>query len=61
MTSLEAKNYIGKLTSHITFEYDRKDCGVDPLSHNECRYHLTVGRVIKIKRQQFEKFVNQVE
>ena len=27
----------------------------------EHRYHLMIGRVIKIKRQQFEKFVNQVE
>jgi hypothetical protein len=27
----------------------------------DCKYHLMVGRVIKIKRQQFEKFVNQVE
>ena len=27
----------------------------------ECKYHLTIGRVIKIKRQSFEKFINDVE
>ena len=26
----------------------------------ECRYHLMIGRVIRIKRQPFEKFINQV-
>ena len=35
MTSLEVKDYIGALTSHITFEYEGKACGVDPLSLNE--------------------------
>lgn len=27
----------------------------------ECKYHLTIGRVIKIKRPSFEKFINNVE
>lgn len=27
----------------------------------ECRYHLMLGRVIKIKRKQFEEFLNKVE
>lgn len=27
----------------------------------ECRYHLMIGRAIKIKRKQFEEFINQVE
>ncbi len=27
----------------------------------ECKYHLTIGRVIKIKRPSFEKFINDVE
>ncbi len=27
----------------------------------ECRYHLTIGRVIKIKRQLFEEFLNKSE
>jgi len=26
-----------------------------------CKYHLTLGRTIKIKRQQFENYLNQVE
>lgn len=26
-----------------------------------CRYHLMIGRVIRIKRQAFEEFINQVE
>ena len=25
----------------------------------ECRYHLTIGRVTKIKRQLFEEFLNK--
>lgn len=28
---------------------------------SECRYHLTIGRVIKIKRKAFEEFLNQAE
>lgn len=27
----------------------------------ECRYHLTVGRVIKIKRKPFEEYINNVQ
>lgn len=27
----------------------------------EYKYHLMIGRVIKIKRQQFEEFLNNVE
>lgn len=27
----------------------------------ECKYHLMLGRTIKIKRKQFEEFINQVE
>lgn len=27
----------------------------------ECKYHLTIGRVIKIKRNSFEDFINKVE
>ena len=27
----------------------------------ECKYHLTIGRMIKIKRPSFEKFINDVE
>lgn len=27
----------------------------------ECKYHLMVGRVIRIKRYAFEEFINQVE
>ena len=26
-----------------------------------CKYHLMVGRVIKIKRQSFEEFISKVE
>lgn len=25
----------------------------------ECKYHLMIGRVIKIKREQFEDFINK--
>lgn len=27
----------------------------------ECKYHLTIGRVIKIKRKPFEEFINQAQ
>lgn len=27
----------------------------------ECRYHLMIGRIIKIKRQSFEEFISKVE
>lgn len=27
----------------------------------ECKYHLNIGRVIKIKRPSFEQFINDVE
>ncbi len=26
----------------------------------DCKYHLTVGRVIKVKRKSFEEYVNKV-
>ena len=26
-----------------------------------CKYHLTVGRVIKIKRKPFEEYINKVQ
>ena len=32
MTDFNVKEYLGNLTSHIMFEYDGKNCGVDPLS-----------------------------
>lgn len=27
----------------------------------DCKYHLMIGRTIKIKRQSFEEFINKVE
>ena len=27
----------------------------------DCRYHLMIGRSIRIKRQSFEKFIDEVE
>ena len=35
MTSLEIKEYLWKLVSHVTFEYDGYSCGIDPLSHDK--------------------------
>lgn len=29
--------------------------------NNDCRYHLMIGRVIRIKRYAFEEFIDQVE
>ncbi len=34
MTITQAKKFLGNLTSHMTFDYDGHDCGVDPLSLN---------------------------
>lgn len=34
MTFEEMKEYIGNITSHVTFQYDGRDCGVDPFSAN---------------------------
>ena len=27
----------------------------------DCRYHLMIGRIIRIKRQPFEKFIDEVQ
>lgn len=27
----------------------------------DCEYHLTIGRVIKVKRKPFEKYVNKAQ
>ena len=27
----------------------------------DCRYHLMIGRIIRIKRQPFEQFIDEVE
>ena len=35
MTIAQVKDYLAKLTSHITFEYNGQSCGIDPLSKNE--------------------------
>lgn len=32
MTNFNIKEYLGNLTSHVTFEYNGFSCGVDPLS-----------------------------
>lgn len=34
MTTLEVKNYIESLVSHLTFKLNNKNCGIDPLSKN---------------------------
>lgn len=35
MTDFNIKEYLGNLTSHITFEYHGYSCGIDPLSLNQ--------------------------
>lgn len=27
---------------------------------HDCKYHLTVGRIIKVKRKSFEEYVNEI-
>lgn len=41
MTTLEVKNYIESLVSHLTFELNGKSCGVDPLSRS--RFEMWYG------------------
>lgn len=42
MTIDETKNYLAKLTSHVTFEFNGCSCGVDPLSRN--RFEMWYGQ-----------------
>ena len=32
MTLNELKEYIGSLTSHVLFDYNGKNCGIDPIN-----------------------------
>ena len=34
MTTVEVKNYIESLNSHLTFKLDNKNCGIDPFSRD---------------------------
>lgn len=42
MTALEIKQYIEQMISHITFTYNGKNCGVDPILYNK-RYDMWYG------------------
>ncbi len=35
MTMTDFKDFLESLTSHITFEYNGMDCGVDPFNKNK--------------------------
>lgn len=35
MTTLEIREYLGNLVSHVTFEYSGYSCGIDPLAHDD--------------------------
>ena len=35
MSKKEFIDYLNSLISHITFEYNGKDCGVDPFNNND--------------------------
>ena len=48
----EASDLFG-IGQHRLREIIREDYG--------CKYHLMMGRVIKIKREQFEDFLNKAE
>ena len=41
MTISKTIEHLSVLTSHITFKYKGKDCGIDPLSHN--RFDMWYG------------------
>lgn len=42
MTILGIKEHIDNLISHITFTYNNKNCGIDPITRNE-RYDMWYG------------------
>lgn len=35
MTMNQLREYLSNLVSHITFEYNGTNCGIDPISQNE--------------------------
>ncbi len=35
ITFQELYDYINGIVSHVLFEYKKKECGIDPLSHTE--------------------------
>lgn len=41
MTALEIKNYLADLVSHLTFNFNNKDCGIDPLAKDN--YEMWCG------------------
>lgn len=58
MTIAQVKDYLAKLTSHITFEYNGQSCGIDPLSKNEFNiWHgsdeMTVNSIDKVMNANF--------
>jgi len=58
MTIAQVKDYLAKLTSHITFEYNGQSCGIDPLSKNEFNMwygsdEMTVNSIDKVMNANF--------
>lgn len=47
MTVLEIREYLDNLISHITFEYNGRSCGVDPLAHGD--FDMWYGDKKKLK------------
>lgn len=42
MNALELKERIDSLCTHVLFDYNGQECGVDPFSHNE--YDMRYGK-----------------
>lgn len=58
MTIAQVKDYLAKLTSHITFEYNGQSCGIDPLSKHEFNMwygsdEMTVNSIDKVMNANF--------
>ncbi len=53
LLSITEASHLFGIGQHRLREMIREDYG--------CKYHLTIGRVIKIKRKAFEEYINNVE
>lgn len=53
LLSIKETSDLFGIGQHRLRELVRDDC--------ECKYHLMIGRVIRIKREPFEKFISKVE
>lgn len=72
MSANEIRKYVESMCSHLTFEFEGKTCGVDPLAPDyfdmwcgeDVMTAKTVDEVMRVpffNRQSLEKIVNKIE